>query len=197
VKKGVEVITDLETARVLVDPMRREVVRLLADRPMTENKLAEALGLSDPSVGHHLKILKQSGLIRIVRKQAEEHGIVQKFYETTAAVYLIDGRGMPLEIERYFMPVRLERALGIVSALSIASKESRQLSTRDVEDFAKALDSAIIDVAHNHSRQRNEDREEIIRKMYRDALMHLLKKPEGLPETIRGLLVPTSKRKRS
>lgn len=195
--KGVEVITDLETARVLVDPMRREVVRLLAARPMTENRLAEALGLSDPSVGHHLKILSEAGLVRIGRKEVEQHGIVQKFYETTAAVYLIDGRDMPLEIERYFMPVRLERALGILSALSIAGRESRQLSTRDVEDFAKALDSAITDVAHSHSRHRKGEREEIIIGIYRDALMRLLKKPERIPETIRGLLVPTARRKRS
>lgn len=194
-RRGVEVVTDPQKARVLVDPMRREIVRLLSLRLMTESELAETLGLSDPSVNHHLKILAGAGLIRIARREVEEHGIVQKFYEAMAAIYLVDGKSMPLEIERYFMPVRLERALGVVSALSLAEKEPTQVSTREVEDFAKALDSAIIEVAHSHSRQRNEEREEIIRKIYRDALMHLLKKPERLPENIRGLLVTKSKRK--
>jgi len=192
-RKGVEVITDPGKIRVLVDPMRREIVRLLSLHAMTESELAETLGLSDPSVSHHLKILAGAGLIRIARREVEQHGIVQKFYETTAAICLVDGRGMPLDTERYFMPVRLERALGVVSALSLARRESFQVSTKDVEDFAKALDSAIIEVAHNRLRQRNEDREEIIRKIYRDALVHLLKQPDRVPNSIRHLLIAKSR----
>jgi DNA-binding transcriptional ArsR family regulator len=194
-RKGVEVITGAQKAKVLVDPMRREIVRLLSLRPMTESGLAEALGLSDPSVNHHLRILAGAGLIRIARKEVEEHGIVQKFYETRAAIYLVDGQEMPLEIDRYFMPVRLERALGVLSALSLEVKEWLQVSTKEVEDFAKVLDSAITEVAHKHSRHGGEDREEIIRKIYRDALMHLVKEPERLPENVRSLLTTKSKRK--
>jgi DNA-binding transcriptional ArsR family regulator len=192
-KKSVEVITDTDKARVLVDPMRREIVRLLSLRPMTESELAEKLGLSDPSVNHHLKIIAGAQLIRLARKEVEQHGIVQKFYETTASIFLVDGRSMPLEIERYFMPVRLERALGVIATLSLAMKEPLRVSTEDVEDFAKALDSAIIETAHNYPRQKNEDRENIIRKIYRDALMRLRRKTGLLPESIRRLLTTETK----
>ena len=192
-KKSVEVITDTDKARVLVDPMRREIVRLLSLRPMTESELAEKLGLSDPSVNHHLKIIAGAQLIRLARKEVEQHGIVQKFYETTASIFLVDGRSMPLEIERYFMPVRLERALGVIATLSLAMKEPLRVSTEDVEDFAKALDSAIIETAHNYPRQKNEDRENIIRKIYRDALMRLRRKTGRLPESIRRLLATGTK----
>ena len=192
-KKSVEVITAIDKARVLVDPMRREIVRLLSLRPMTESELAEKLGLSDPSVNHHLKIIAGAQLIRLARKEVEQHGIVQKFYETTASIFLVDGRSMPLEIERYFMPVRLERALGVIATLSLAMKEPLRVSTEDVEDFAKALDSAIIETAHNYPRQKNEDRENIIRKIYRDALMRLRRKTGRLPESIRRLLATGTK----
>jgi DNA-binding transcriptional ArsR family regulator len=192
-KKSVEVITATDRARVLVDPMRREIVRLLSLRPMTESELAEKLGLSDPSVNHHLKIIAGAQLIRLARKEVEQHGIVQKFYETTASIFLVDGRSMPLEIERYFMPVRLERALGVIATLSLAMKEPLRVSTEEVEDFAKALDSAIIETAHNYPRQKNEDRENIIRKIYRDALMRLRRKTERLPESIRRLLAAGTK----
>jgi DNA-binding transcriptional ArsR family regulator len=192
-KKSVEVITDTDKARVLVDPMRREIVRLLSLRPMTESELAEKLGLSDPSVNHHLKIIAGAQLIRLARKEVEQHGIVQKFYETTASIFLVDGRSMPLEIERYFMPVRLERALGVIATLSLAMKEPLRVSTEDVEDFAKALDSAIIETAHNYPRRKNEEREDIIRKIYRNALMRLRRNTERLPESIRRLLATGTK----
>lgn len=187
--KGVEVITDPSKAKILVDPMRREVVRLLAERPMTENELAEALGLSDPSVGHHLKILRQSGIIRLARKEVEEHGIVQKFYETKALAYFVDPRGMPLEVERYFMPVSLERARGIVAAASLVTDNPERVSTDELEDFAKILSSAIVQVAPKYCRRWKGDREELIIRLYRDALTRLLEKPDVLPEKVRRLLL--------
>jgi DNA-binding transcriptional ArsR family regulator len=186
---GVELIRDPEKAKVMVDPMRREVVRLLAQRAMTENELAEALGLSDPSVGHHLKILGRHGLIRLARKEVEEHGIVQKFYETSALAYVIDPQAMPLEVERYFMPVSLERARGPIAALSIVTGEAKQVSTEELEQFAKIFTSAIVQAASRHSKRWKGDREELIIKIYRDALTHLVGKPGVLPERVRQLLL--------
>lgn len=187
--RGVELITDPEKAKVLVDPMRREVVRLLAQRAMTENELAEALGLSDPSVGHHLKILGRSGLIRLVRKEVEEHGIVQKFYGTKALAYFVDHRAMPLEVERYFMPVGLEGARGIVAALSVVTGEPEEISTEELEQFAKILASAIVQAAPRYCKPWKGDREELIIRIYRDALTRLLEKPSVLPERVRHLLL--------
>jgi DNA-binding transcriptional ArsR family regulator len=187
VKKGVEVIKDTERAKVLVDPMRREILRLLAERPMTENGLAEALGLSDPSVGHHLKILARSGLVRIARKEVEQHGIVQKFYATNSLVYFIDDHGMPLEIVRYFMPVHLERARAMIAALSALNGEFGEVRAEDLEEFARILNSAIVKVAPRYSKQWKGDSEEVANRIYRDALIHLLEKPDVLPEKLRTL----------
>lgn len=172
-----------------MDPMRREMVRLLAQRAMTENELAEALGLSDPSVGHHLKILAQSGFIRVVRKEAERHGILQKFYEPKALAHFVDPRAMPLEVERYFMPVSLERARGIVAALSIITGEPGQVSTEELEQFTKILASAIVEAAPKYLKRWKGDREELIIRIYRDALTRLLDKPNMLPEKVRHLLL--------
>jgi DNA-binding transcriptional ArsR family regulator len=190
---GVEVIKSPEKAKVLVDPMRREIVRLLAQRAMTENELAEALGLSDPSVGHHLKILTQSGLIRVVRKEVEHHGIVQKYYETKALAHFVDPQAMPVEVERYFMPVSLERARGIVAALSVVSGQPEQVSTEDLEQFAGVLALAVVEVAPKYVKHWGGDREELIIRIYRDALTRLRDKPKMLPESVRGLLPEANK----
>lgn len=177
-------IRDPRRAKVFVDPMRREMLRLLAHREMTENQLAESLGLSNAAIGHHLKILKQSGLIRIARRRIEKHGIVQKFYETNALFYIVDSQKMPLEIERYLMPISLERIRGIIAAINVFSGEAKSVSTVEVESFAKNMNSAVLQVAPMHSTRSNWDREELIGLIYRDALSLLARKRNLLPEKV-------------
>ncbi len=183
-KKAVEVILDPEKAAVLVDPMRREIVRLLAEGEKTQNELAKLLGLSDPSVGHHLNLLRERSLVRIVRKEAEEHGILQKFYEATAFVFLIDSRKMPREVERYFMPIALERARSIIAVLSVTSNGAIVLTAEDLEEFAKIVSSTIIDVAKRFTKPWIGTREELLAKIYRNVLDNLIAKPDLLPKPV-------------
>ena len=187
--KAVEVITDPKVARILVDPMRREMVRLLAEGEKTENELAGLLGLSNPSVGHHLKVLREGGLIRVVRKEAEEHGILQKFYESNATVYLVDSHNMQREIDRYFMPINLERIRGIMTAASLVlRREGIQLNEKDVEEFAKLFASAIVRSSTKFSKRWNGSREELLAALYRSALSYVLANRGQLSENVRKIL---------
>lgn len=50
------------------DPVRLEILRLLPTEPNCEtacnvSKIAEQIGLSQPSTSHHLRILRQAGII--------------------------------------------------------------------------------------------------------------------------------------
>jgi DNA-binding transcriptional ArsR family regulator len=188
-RKAVEVISDPAKAKVLVDPMRREVVRLLTDRARTEHDLARTLGLSEPSIGHHLKILRDAGLIKMVRQEAEGHGILQKFYETSSYAYFIDSRKMPLEIERYFMAANLERARGIVAALSTIGQRTEHVSAKELEEFAKVLASTIVEVASRYAKRSEGNAEAIVSGVYRTALCDLQTRPTLLPASIRKLLL--------
>src|SRR5438034_10676155 len=60
---------DLLTA--LADPMRQDLVQLLARAELNVGDIAERVTLSRPTVSHHLNILRRAGLVR-VRKQARE-----------------------------------------------------------------------------------------------------------------------------
>ena len=42
--KAVYVVSDLKVAKVLVDPMRRAILDLLRQKPMTQAQLAQELG---------------------------------------------------------------------------------------------------------------------------------------------------------
>ncbi len=55
----------------LADPTRIQILHLLHGEPKNVNTLARLLGLSQPAVSRHLKILRERGLVRARRhKQA-------------------------------------------------------------------------------------------------------------------------------
>lgn len=51
------------TLAALADPYRRQVVDLLAKRPLPAGELARELGLSPPTMSRHLRALRESGLV--------------------------------------------------------------------------------------------------------------------------------------
>lgn len=62
----------------LAEPMRRRILDLLRERPHSVNELVEALGMSQPGVSRHLRILREAGLVR-VRQDAQ-----RRWYELRA-----------------------------------------------------------------------------------------------------------------
>ena len=51
--------------RALAEPRRLALLLLLADGPRTVKELQEATGLGQPLVSHHLKALREQGLVRV------------------------------------------------------------------------------------------------------------------------------------
>jgi DNA-binding transcriptional ArsR family regulator len=49
--------------RALGDPTRLEMCWLLAERERTVTDLAEALSISQPLASHHLRVLRQAGIV--------------------------------------------------------------------------------------------------------------------------------------
>jgi DNA-binding transcriptional ArsR family regulator len=54
----------------LADPTRRRILDLLREHPRTVNELVEALGMSQPGVSKHLRVLRAADLVR-VRQDAQ------------------------------------------------------------------------------------------------------------------------------
>jgi len=49
----------------LADPHRRAVLSRLCGRPHDVGELVEALGLSQPTVSKHLRVLREAGLVQV------------------------------------------------------------------------------------------------------------------------------------
>lgn len=54
--------------RALSDPTRREILRMLRDKPMSAGELAEAFPMTKGSLSHHYNILKHADLVRCERR---------------------------------------------------------------------------------------------------------------------------------
>jgi DNA-binding transcriptional ArsR family regulator len=82
----------MEVFDVLVDPSRRRILDLLREREHLVGELVDDLGLSQPGVSKHLRVLREAGLVR-VRVDAQ-----RRWYGLEA---------LPLsEVDRWLAPYR-------------------------------------------------------------------------------------------
>jgi ArsR family transcriptional regulator, arsenate/arsenite/antimonite-responsive transcriptional repressor len=56
--------------KALSDPTRLAIVNSLAGRPEGCVCEFQQLGLSQPTISHHLKVLREAGIVEVARKQA-------------------------------------------------------------------------------------------------------------------------------
>jgi ArsR family transcriptional regulator, arsenate/arsenite/antimonite-responsive transcriptional repressor len=57
-------VETLATLRVLGEPLRWEIVRRLAVEDLCTCHLVEELGTAQPLVSHHLRVLREAGIVR-------------------------------------------------------------------------------------------------------------------------------------
>ena len=86
----------MDVFAVLADPTRREVVRLLGERPRRAGDLAVTAGTSGPAMSRHLRLLLDAGIVadervpddarvRVFRLRPESLVAVQAFLDQVQA----------------------------------------------------------------------------------------------------------------
>lgn len=79
-------LTTPEQLKALGDSTRQKILAFLGQQSATTKQLAEALGQPKGTIGHHLKVLQEAGLIRVVRTRLVR-AITEKYYGRVARVY--------------------------------------------------------------------------------------------------------------
>lgn len=82
-------IQDLETLKVVADPLRAQVLELLAHEPLTVRQVADRLGLAASKLYYHFGMLEKHGLIRVVSTRLVAN-VQEKLYRTVAIDYDVD-----------------------------------------------------------------------------------------------------------
>jgi DNA-binding transcriptional ArsR family regulator len=102
------VISDPKVAKLFTDPLKRQILKYLAEKDLSQKILGILLGIPNPSVYHHLKELKIERLVRVVRSESEVHGILQKFYESIALYLLMIMEKSHLNYEGIALKLKLK-----------------------------------------------------------------------------------------
>ncbi len=84
---SVEFIKSLEQIKLLTDPRRLAILRLLMAEPATLTQLGHVMGEHPAWVRHHLKQLENAGLVEMVTAQVSG-GFVEKYYQAKAHAFI-------------------------------------------------------------------------------------------------------------
>ena len=173
-RKTVQVIDDLRTIKLLADPLRREIIREITNQPQTQSQLARKLELTPSSTMYHLKKLREAGLIKIGHSKVGTHGILEKYYEPTANLFIENYKKTSAKLQKYFLHTHLERLRGMLATLQlITEKNGRSVKIKPEELYGMALEIANIlpKIAKKFEHAEiNGNRENLIVKIYAEAL---------------------------
>jgi DNA-binding transcriptional ArsR family regulator len=83
------VIKDLDTLKLISDPLHVQMFELLCEKPLTVSQIARRLGTSGSRLYYHVNLMEAAGLIRVVETRLVNN-IVEKIYWVTANEIEID-----------------------------------------------------------------------------------------------------------
>jgi DNA-binding transcriptional ArsR family regulator len=125
-----------EQLRALSHPLRYLLLGTLLQRAATISHLAEALGQNKGNISHHLKVLEEAGLVRVVRTRRVQGG-TERYWGRTAWMLHLGGdtaaTGLILRLTAAELLPLHPDAPGEFGALRT------RLSAEQVEAFSKRL----------------------------------------------------------
>jgi DNA-binding transcriptional ArsR family regulator len=99
-------LTEPGQVRAISHPLRTTILHLLHERAATINELAQAAGRPKSTVAHHVKVLMEAGLLRVVRTR-RVRAIEERFYGRTARMFYVgversaDGEELPRDFNDF------------------------------------------------------------------------------------------------
>jgi DNA-binding transcriptional ArsR family regulator len=82
----VKMITDPEAFQLLADETRRKIIYRLRVKDMTVSQIAEQMHLTTQAIYHHIRKLKDAGMIEVAKEERIGH-FIETYYRTTAEIF--------------------------------------------------------------------------------------------------------------
>lgn len=76
-------ITDIELAKILIDPRRRSILDIAKDEPVTVTQIAETLNEKPSRLYYHVKKLEDAGLLELVDTRLQGN-LIEKYYKSVS-----------------------------------------------------------------------------------------------------------------
>jgi DNA-binding transcriptional ArsR family regulator len=96
-------------------PVRTAILSLLHERAATVNELAVAVGRPKSTIAHHVKVLREAGLLQVVRTR-RVRAIEERFYGRAARMFYVsvertpEGEEMPRDFNDFEVAARESEA---------------------------------------------------------------------------------------
>ena len=104
-------LTEPSQVKAIAHPLRTTILGLLHERAATVSELAAALGRPKSTVAHHVKVLNEVGLVRVVRTR-RVRAIEERFYGRTARTFYVgversaEGEELPRDFNDFEVAAR-------------------------------------------------------------------------------------------
>lgn len=134
------VVKDLETLKILADPLRNQIMEILAPGRLTINQMAEKLGLASSKLYYHINLLEKHGLIQEVDRIVKAN-IIEKVYWISAYECKMDH-----DLCNFSTPEGRE---SVITTMLTPLDSTREDILRSLQARAAALDQG----AEEHPRQ--------------------------------------------
>jgi DNA-binding transcriptional ArsR family regulator len=108
--EDLRVVSSPQELRAMAHPLRTTILDLLLERAATVGELAAAVGRPASTVAHHVGVLADAGMLKVVRTR-RVRAIDERFYGRTARAF-------------YVGVIRPEQARMLTNDLSVAAAES-------------------------------------------------------------------------
>lgn len=82
-------ISDLETVRLLTDPLKMKLLQAFVEQPRTTREVADLLGESVTKLYRHVDALHDAGLLDVVNEQ-QKRGTVERTFQAVAGRFEVD-----------------------------------------------------------------------------------------------------------
>jgi len=124
-------IDELETLKIIVNPLRIQIVESLIAAPLTVAQVAERLGLTPSKLYYHVNLLEEHGLIKVVEER-QVANIIEKLYRAAA-------EGLEVDPALLSFATR-EGQENVLSVLAATLDATREEIIRSMEARAFALE---------------------------------------------------------
>lgn len=104
-------LTTPRQVRAISNPLRTTILGLLHERAATVTELATAVARPKSTVAHHVKVLTEAGLLRVVRTR-RVRAIEERFYGRTARMFYVaveqggDAEALPVDFNDFEVAAR-------------------------------------------------------------------------------------------
>jgi DNA-binding transcriptional ArsR family regulator len=131
--KAVMTVKDPEAFQLLADDTRRRMIHLLRAKERTVSQIAEELGLTPQAIYHHVRRLKEAGLVEVAREERVDH-FIETYYRAAAEVFYIShGEGKATKMEEQQVLEALQNLLKV----GVETKADHQTAAKIIALQAK------------------------------------------------------------